>query len=115
MTQHLGQTFSALIDVSENATTSNAVNLGNHTLTRIDTPAALTGTTITFQVCSTLGGTYVPLENGTGTSLSKTVSASKGISITPQEAASIGQFFKIVSGSTESADRTFIINARQMG
>jgi hypothetical protein len=76
----------------------------------IITPAALTGTALSFQV-SYDGTTYTALYATGGTAISYTVAASRVIPLDP---AIFGAFpyLKIVSGSAEAAARTFTIIIR---
>ena len=88
------------------STTSNAIGLGGQELCGIQLPATLTGTSITFTVATTLGGTYQPLYNSAG-QVSYTVAGGRFIAINPADFYGVS-FFKIVSGSTEIAARTLI-------
>jgi hypothetical protein len=101
----------ATITVATNATTSAEVDLGGTEIVGIQMPAAFTGTAITFLVSTVSGGTYQPLVDGTGSSVSKTVAASKYVGIDPTLFHGI-RFVKIVSGSSEGADRVFTIISR---
>jgi hypothetical protein len=87
---------------------SAAIPTGGMSLVGIFLPAALTGTTISFQACDTLAGTYVDVKSSTsGTLLSYTVAAGTYCAIDPKDFHGI-QFLKIKSGSTELAARTLI-------
>lgn len=103
--------ITAMVDWDETATiasgqtVSAAVNLGGGTLVGIITPAALTGTSFTFQTSDAIDGTYVTCEDGAGAAIAKTVSASKDIKIAPTDLLR-RRYLKIVSNSAEAADRT---------
>jgi hypothetical protein len=92
------------VTIADSAATSDAepIGLGGRTIVGIYTPSGLTGTTLTFTVCDTLGGTYVALNDpDTGAALSLVVAASKYYAIDP--IIFIGpRYVKVVSGSTES-------------
>jgi hypothetical protein len=79
----------------------------------IITPAALTGTALSFQV-SYDGVTFTPLYATGGTTISYTVAASRVIPLDP---AVFGAFpyIKLVSGSAEGAARTFTVIVRAGG
>ena len=77
-----------------------------HTLVGIETPAALTGTTLTLQVASEIGGTFQAFHDLSGVEVSIAMAADRRIRLLPSDFAGV-QYFKIVSGSTEAADRTF--------
>jgi hypothetical protein len=87
-----------------------AVSLAGVSILGIVTPAALTGTTITFQV-SADGTTYVPLYDGTNTLVSFTVAVSRGYYLDPIIFAS-WRFVKLVSGAAEAADRVITLLVR---
>lgn len=98
--------------IANGATTSAAINTGGMALVGIKIPAAFTGTAITFTVCDTIDGTYVPLKVTTsGTALSYTVAASGYYAIDPVNFQGV-QFFKIVSGSAESGARTIVYSLK---
>lgn len=95
----------AIIATSE--TESTALTMGGFALCGI-LLRGFTGTTITFEVCDTVGGTYVPLKSTTsGTSLSYTVAANTYVAIDPKDFDGV-QFLKIVSGSSEGSARTLL-------
>jgi hypothetical protein len=101
----LYKTKAVTIDISESATVSTAVDTGGLLLAGIIFPAAMTGTAITFQVASTnTNGTFKVLTETDGTDVSYTVSADKQVRVDPSGWAGVGAI-KIVSGSTEAADR----------
>lgn len=100
--------------IASSGTTSGAVDLRGMTLCGFYMPAAFTGTTITFTAATAEAGTYLPVEDGDGASISKTVSASKYVKVDPADFAGI-QFLKLVSGSSEGAERTITLAIRQVG
>jgi hypothetical protein len=79
------------------------------TLCGFITPAALTGTAITFQMSSD-GVTYVAV-NKDGAALSVVVTTSKYIVVNPADFAG-ARFIKLVSGSAEGADRVLTLCVR---
>lgn len=99
--------------IAISTTKSAAVDLRGTTLCGFYMPAAFTGITITFEA-SADNSTFVPVEDGGGASISKTVSASKYISLNPADFAGI-QYLKLVSGSTETAERDIELALRQVG
>lgn len=87
---------------------SGALSLNGLALVGIFIPAAFTGTALTFTVCDTLAGTYVPLKSTiSGTALSYTVAVSGFYAIDPKDFQGV-QYLKIKSGSAEGAARTLI-------
>lgn len=108
--------YIAIIDfedvvISSGGTKSAAVSLAGTTLTGIYMPATFTGTAVTFEAATSLTGTYLPVQDGAGSAISKTVAASQYIKIDPGDFAGV-RFLKIVSGSTEGADRTVTLSLR---
>jgi hypothetical protein len=99
-------TDSDVLDLSRNARGGNALRSLDIT---IEAPAALTGTVKPY-VCSTEGGTYVPLQSG---GLDITIPAGKATPLVP----GMGRFLKLVSSGAEGADRAFILTgtARNIG
>lgn len=97
--------------IASSATTSGEIDLSGTTLCGIYIPAAFTGTSISFQAASESGGTFVAVKDGAGNSVSKTVAASQFIKIDPTDFVGV-RFLKIVSGSTEAAERTLVLAAR---
>jgi len=107
--KNLFKTKAATIDISENATTSTIVETDGLLVSGIIFPAAMTGTTVTFLVSSTnSGGSFKALKETDGTSVSYTVSADAHVRVDPSGWAGVGAL-KIVSGSSEAADRVINI------
>lgn len=98
--------------IAISTTTSAAVDLQGYALVGLITPAALTGSTMTF-TASPNDGTYTALYNAGGTALSATVAASRTILFTPGDFVGV-RFIKLVSGSTESAARTITLILRKL-
>lgn len=87
---------------------SSAIPCGGFTLCGIKVPAAFTGVALTFEMCDTLSGTYVPIRSGiAGTVLTYTVVAGAYFAIDPKDFYGIN-FLKIKSGSAEAAARSLI-------
>jgi hypothetical protein len=99
-----GQTASSAISLSDNA-------LDFSCFVGFYTPATLTGTSFTFQASSD-GSTFVNVLNE-GTSYSVTVAASRYVSVEPAVFAGV-RFIKIVSGSSEGAERTIVACLREV-
>ena len=97
--------------IAASGTTSAAVDIGGTTLLGIQLPAAFTGTAISFQAATSLGGVYQTVIDGSGTTLSKTVAQGRYLILDPSEFAGF-QFLKIVSGSTEAAQRDLVLVCR---
>ena len=97
------------VDVAfaNNATVSDAVDLGNRKLLSLQFPADFDGTSITFQV-SHDGTNYGVLDAGTGSALTYTIAASgtiRSLSL-PTTQFSGWRYFKVVSGTSQSPATT---------
>jgi len=95
----------ALIDISESATTSLAVDTDGLLLAGIKFPAGMTGTAITFLVSDTnSAGTFKQLVDTDGTVVTYRVTSDSHVRVDPSGWAGVGAI-KIVSGSSEVADK----------
>lgn len=97
--------YGVVVTIANGLQESSAIELEGFCLCGIITPAAFTGTALTFEA-SLDGITYVPVKNTTsGTPLSYTVTTSSFYAIDPKDFHGIN-FLKIKSGSAEGAART---------
>ncbi len=98
--------------IAASGTTSNAIETGtDNCFVGFYTPASLTGTSFTFQASPDNSTFYNVLDEGT--SYSVTVAASRYVSVKP--AVFVGaRYIKIVSGSTESSERTITTCFREV-
>lgn len=94
----------------QTVSTSASLFLNGGIAGAILTPAALTGTALTFQV-SYDNVTFTPLYATGGTAVSYTVGTSRAIPLDPAVFGSF-PYLKLVSGSAEGADRTLTILVR---
>jgi hypothetical protein len=95
--------------IASSAQASAAVNTLGMALCGIILPATFTGTTITFQACDTIDGTFVDVKSTTsGSALSYTVAQGTYVAIDPKDFQGI-QFLKIKSGSTEGGSRALLL------
>ena len=94
--------------IDNGETVSGEVDLEDYTAVAVMMPAAFTGTAITFQASDVSGGTFYEVTDGAGAAVSVVVSNEEIISITEakKEALAPLRFIKLVSGSTEGAERT---------
>ena len=94
------------VTIASSGTTSTGLTLQGTIPLAIQTPAALTGTSFTFQA-SVDGASWFDLYNA-GTQYSVTVAASRYIALNPDVFEGI-RYIRIVSGSSEGASRTIYI------
>lgn len=98
--------------ISSGLQESAALDCGGMVLSGIILPTAFTSTALTFEVSSTLAGTYVPLKSTiSGTALSYTVAQATYCAIDPKDFQGV-RFLKIKSGSAEAADRILILSLK---
>lgn len=107
---------SALINVpaviASSGTKSAAIDLKGMALNGVKLPATFTGTAISFEMCDTADGTYVPVKSTTsGTTLSYTVAQATYAAIDPTPFQGI-RYLKIVSNATEGAERTLLCSLK---
>lgn len=111
ITNYVGKkVIDASATIDNGATTSGAIDVGGMSLVGIKFPAAFTGTTVTFTMCDTLGGTYVPVYNASG-AVSYTIAQARYYAIAPADFSGI-RYLKIVSGSAEGAARTLVLSLK---
>lgn len=110
----MARASSTTVTIASGQTTSQAIDVGEWLIAGIRTPAALTGTTMTFTGATKEAGTYLAIRDSAGTAISVTVSADDHIVIEPQTFAGV-QWIKLVSGSSEAADReiTLVLHKRE--
>ena len=95
----------ALIDVSEDASNSEGVNVENMLLCGVVFPATMTGTTITFDYAVD-NSSWVDVFETDGTEVSYSVSAGNVVRIDPSGwAFASNGFIRVTSDGTEAADR----------
>jgi hypothetical protein len=100
------------VAIANGQQSSAPISCGGLALCGIKLPAAFTGTTVTFEMCDTVGGTYVPVKSTTsGTALSYTVAQGTYCAIDPKDFQGIA-FLKIKSGSAEGGARTLICSLK---
>jgi hypothetical protein len=111
-TGYQGNLTSKALVIANGQQSSGAGDLTGFTLCGFFTPAALTGTTLTFEVSTAVDGTFVPLKSTTsGTALSYTVAASGYYAVDPKDFYGV-QFLKVKSGSAEGAARTVTLSLK---
>lgn len=98
------------VQIANAASGSSAIDCLAMVLVGIKFPAAFTGTTVTFEMCDTIDGTYVPVYNSSG-QVSYTIAQGRYYAIDPKDLQGI-RFLKIKSGSTEGAARTLICSLK---
>lgn len=95
--------------IANGQTVGIAVSLGDNVPTGIITPAAIDGTSLTFQG-SVDGTNYYPIYDTTNTQVSVTIGTSRIHYLTPANFAGLA-FLKLV-GTQSTADRAYLIIAR---
>lgn len=93
--------------IAASATTSSAIDCTRYQLVGFYTPAALTGTAITFTASPDGSTFYTVKEVGGAATYSATVTTSSYYPVQPAVFAG-AQHVKLVSGSTEAAARSIV-------
>jgi hypothetical protein len=101
--------YTAPAVIASGQTASAAIDLTHFMLAGLTMPAAFTGTAISFQVATSLAGTYVALEDENGDPYTLTVEASKYYPVNVIHFIG-GRFLKVVSGSAQGAERTITLH-----
>lgn len=100
----------ATASITSGNTASATIDLMGATLCGIHLPAALTGTSLSFQIASASGGTYQTLQKNGG-DFALPVTQGRYVSLDPATFAGV-QFLKIVSSAAEAANRTLTLAVR---
>lgn len=101
------------VTIADSATQSGAIDLRGHSLVGLFLPSTFDGTTVTFQTSLTLGGTYVDVQDGTGSAISKTSAASKYVPISPTDFAGV-RYLKITAGTSQTGASIITLATRQV-
>ena len=102
-----------LIDVSADANNSSAAQCDGLLLSGIVFPAAMTGTTVSFDFAFD-GSTWVDVVETDGTEVSYTVTAGDVVRVDPSGwAFATAGSLRITSNATEAADRTINLIFKQ--
>ncbi len=97
--------------IASGQTTSGEIDLAGCDLCGLFMPASFTGTTIKIQAAPASGGTFVTVQQG-GIDYTLAVAASKYVPVENLAVVAGLRFIKLVSGSSEGADRTITLAAR---
>lgn len=100
--------------IASSGTTSEAIDLSGATLCGFIMPAAFTGATLGLLMSDAIDGTYVTVQDGEGSNLALGVAASKYIPLSNLSLSSGLRFIKLVSGSSEAAQRVIRLATRAM-
>jgi hypothetical protein len=104
--------YDLVATIANGQTTSNEIDLSGTDVCGFFMPAAFTGTALKITASPTAGGTFVPVYDGDGSELSLAVGTSRFVPIKNLAVVAGLRFIKLVSGSSEGAQRQIIIAAR---
>ena len=97
--------FIAEVTIASGQTKTDAINMSNFALMGVEVPATMTGTSLTFEAGSDAAST-VPVRDVDGADFSVTLGSGAGVhTVNANDFASF-KYIKIVSGSSEGAERT---------
>ncbi len=89
-------------------TTSQEINLYGLELAGLIIPSNFDGTTIALEMSDAEGGTYVPVEDGTGTTFAISVTAGTYVPIVNLPVIAALTYIKIVAGTTQTGTDSII-------
>jgi hypothetical protein len=105
-----GHKVTTSVTIANGQTDSGVLWCGDYAQVILVLPAEFTGSTIGFKVCGTADGTFVTLYDKTNTAMSLTVTQNRAYPI-PIDVFPAA-FLKLVSGSSEGADRAITVLAK---
>lgn len=99
------------VTITDGTSISSAISLKGRLPVLLIVPASWTTAAMTFQVCSTIDGTFVDLYNTSGSELSASVASSRAVALNPVDWWGV-HFVKFRSGTSgtpvnQSGDITF--------
>ena len=92
--------------IASGAATSSAFTIDGFAIGMVYLPSTFDGTTVTFTVCPTLGGTYLPYEGVDGNAVTITTSASAAFAL--PEGIFGAPYMKVVAGSNQTTTDTIV-------
>lgn len=107
----IGSLTMTTVVIPSGGTTSSPADLAGYTLVGMKY-GTMTGTAITYTMSETKTGTYVAVKNSSG-AVSTTVADDEYLALDPANFRGI-QYIKLVSGSSEAADRTVTLFLKAM-
>lgn len=101
------------VTIANGATTSDAISLEGYQIVAIQTPSAMTGTSLSFTTPYGDGSTYIAVYDDTNTQVTVTIAtgASRHYELSPAKYVSMDTV-KVVSNGTEAAERTLYLVTR---
>lgn len=103
-TKFLNETYYDNVTIPNGTDTSNALDLGDHTLCGVEVPDSMTGTSLSF-IVSIDGISYVPLKKTDGNLVTITINSSASMSAINPNDVSPARFVKIKSNANETGDK----------
>ncbi len=98
--------------IANGQSASAEIDLAGTTLCGLIIPSAITGTAFAIQMADASGGTFIAVQDGSGSDVSIAVAASKYIPINNLAVTAGLRFIKIVSNGTEAAQRSIKLVTR---
>ena len=100
-TNFLRAVWAQTVVIDDSATTSSAVDVGDASFGLLQVPSGFEGTSVTYTVATTTGGTYYPLYDGVGAAISTSVSAGQSVALPPELFGA--RSFKVVASAQTGA------------
>ena len=99
------------ITIPSGTTTSNATDIGGYTLVGFTLPATMTSIGLSWQVSTTLGGTYVGIYDSAGNQLSNVIAGGRFYAVTSTTSHGL-QYIRAVAGANEAANRVITLHLK---
>ena len=104
-----------IVTIANGATSSGIIKVPSGHIVGVEFPAAMTGTSLTFQTASNESETFKNVyKSGGTTQLSVSKQDNGVVQIDVNDSIGIMRFLKIVSNSSEGADRTLKLIIRNL-
>ncbi len=95
--------YDLTITIAVGQTDSNAIDLNGLELVGLFIPANFTATSISLQTSTAIGGSYVAVQDGYGSTYSMTVAASKYVPINNFNIVAGLRFLKVTAGTSQAS------------
>ena len=107
--------YDQLATIAVSGTTSGAIDMRGVDLAGVFIPAEFDGTTLTITASTSLTGTYVTVQDGAGSTLTLTTTASRYMPISNLALVSGLRYIKLVAGTSQTTtDTVFTLALRPL-
>ena len=99
------------ITIPNGSTTSNAIDIGGYVLVGFTLPATMTSTALSWQVSTSLAGTYVGVYDSAGNAVSNVIAGGRFYAVASTTSHGM-QFIRAVTGGAEAAQRVITLHLK---